>query len=114
MKTRKLKTQPLASRPMQRKSARSRMWQSMRIELVFTAQGIAASATSEVRSTRNYITALVEAGYVRVERVTTYEVGDYTSYALVKNTGPHAPRLRKGDKVVFDPNTNQEVIRVRA
>jgi len=111
---RRVKRQPLVSKPPSKPNDRSRMWSSMRIMRVFTAQDIAATAESEERSARAFINALLQASYVRVEQETTFEVGSYTSYRLIKNSGPLAPRLRANGNSVLDLNNDQEVPRVRA
>lgn len=120
---RKAKTQPLASRPPSVANVRTRMWNSMRIQGTFTAPSItatsmpmkvsAAKARAKVLSCRHYIRALCEAGYVRVTEGTDFTAGKFTSFTLVRNTGPHAPRVRKDGKALFDCNLNQEVPRVR-
>ncbi len=51
---------------------------------------------------------------MRVEQETTFEVGSYTSYRLIKNSGPLAPRLRANGESILDLNRNEEVPRVRA
>lgn len=112
VKPRKPKTQPQVSRPPSKPNKRSRMWTVMRFEGVFSAQSVAAVAATELRPARFYINALIAAGYVRVHRATSFEVGDYTDYLLVRNTGPHAPRLRKHGQAIFDCNLKQEVPRV--
>lgn len=112
VKPRKPKTQPLVSRAPSKPNDRSRMWAVMRFQGLFTAQGVAAVADAELRSVRFFINALIDAGYVRVQRATSFEIGDYTDYLLVRNTGPHAPRLRKHGQALFDCNLKQEVPRV--
>ncbi|WP_273456370.1 hypothetical protein [Nevskia ramosa] len=111
---RRAKRQPLVSKPPSKPNDRSRMWSSMRIMRVFTAQDIAATAESEERSARAFINALLQASYVRVEQETTFEVGSYTSYRLIRNTGPLAPRLRANGMSILDLNRDEEVPRVRA
>jgi hypothetical protein len=101
------KRQPLVSRAPSKPNGRSRMWTSMRISRVFTAQDIASSSETHVRSVRQYINALIQARYVKVERETTFEVGDFTSYRLLVNKGPHAPRLRADGKSLLDLNLPQ-------
>lgn len=110
---RKPKPQPRVSKAPSKPNDRSRMWASMRIMRVFTAQDIAGTAEASEPASRAYIHALMQAGYIRVERPTTFEVGDYTSYRLIQNTGPLAPRLRSDGKSLLDLNRNQEVARVR-
>jgi hypothetical protein len=97
------KYQPQVSGASADNKSRSRYWRMMGIAVRFTAQDIAATTETGVRPARAYIVGLVKAGYIQVERQTTYEVGDYTIYRLVKNTGPLAPRLRN-DGTVYDPN----------
>lgn len=104
--------QPRVSKPPAKPNTRSKMWQSMRVLRKFTAPEISAASESELRPARSYINALIEAGYVHITRVSSGEVGDFTSYQIARDTGPHAPRLRAGNEAIFDPNTNQEVRRV--
>ena len=111
---RRPKSQPLVSKPPVKPNDRSRMWASMRIMRVFTARDIGATSECQERSARVFIKALIEAGYARVERETTFEVGDYTSYRLIRNSGPLAPRLRADGTSILDLNLNQEMPRVRA
>ena len=92
---------------------RTRMWQAMRILREFSSQSIAATSECSVRSARIYINALKDAAYVAVAKSTSFEVGDYTIYRLLENTGPHAPRLRSNGTSLFDPNTDKEVARDR-
>lgn len=93
-------------------SGRAQMWTSMRVQLRFTVPSIAAVSNASVQNARVYINALLEAGYLRVVKTTTFEVGDYTTYLLLTNTGPHYPRLI-GMHAIYDPNTKKEVNRVR-
>jgi hypothetical protein len=106
------KSQPRVSKPPQKENARTKMWRAMRITRRFTSQEIASTSEAQVKSTRVYIVALVEAGYVRVVRMSSGEVGDYTVYSLVKDTGTHAPRLRADGKSLLDLNLDKEVPRV--
>jgi hypothetical protein len=98
------KARALVSRPPAVQTGRQRIWTSMRIEVSFTAQSIAASAQVELVTARQYINALIGAGYARKTRQTSFEVGDYTTFRLVKNTGPHAPRLRSDGSAILDLN----------
>ncbi|ROH88647.1 hypothetical protein ED208_12575 [Stagnimonas aquatica] len=108
---RKPKPQPLNNQPLPLASARGKMWTSMRIQRDFTAQSVAAASETEVQAVRKYIKALIAAGYVRLERQTSFEVGDHSAYSLLRNTGPYAPRVRSRGCAIYDVNLNQEVTR---
>ena len=79
----------------------------MRILMTFNTAQIEATALIERSNLHRYVTALRRAGYLRVlaER-RSGSPGSFTTYQLVRNTGPRAPILWSNKKKVFDQNTN--------
>ena len=89
------------------------MWHAMRGLKAFTLQDIAAWGTTEavqvsLDSARSYASALLEAGYLRVERKAVPGRHD-AIYRLIKNTGPVPPMLRRVEAVV-DLNTGSTIV----
>lgn len=90
--------------PMDPREGRSRMWQSMRVMRRFTVADLQTTAEVSRASATHYVRALRDAGYAQA--VIDARVGSanqFVTYRLVKNTGPHAPRVAR-DRTVFDPN----------
>ena len=85
-------------------SHRFRMWRSMRILKRFTSADLMATASSAKCSVDDYVRGLARCGYLRA--AVTYQRGGGNRRAvwvLVRDTGPHPPRLRK-DGSLFDIN----------
>lgn len=89
--------------PMHSDQDRQRMWRSMRILRQFTTADIESTAEVRARNARQYVRTLLDAGYLRtVQAAQPGVVGGGAVYALVRNTGPHAPRA--GLSGLADPN----------
>ena len=95
-----------------------RAWKAMRIKRRFTHPDLMMVISTDEhrvcpRNIRGYIAGLVAAGYVRCLYRPGREsvAGGSTArrYALVRDTGPKAPALRKPKGVLHDPNLGQDV-----
>ncbi len=109
VKTRAPKRQPLPIKPPAKPNARSRIWQSMRMSPRFTMQEVAATSEATVANVGHMVRALIAVGYVRCVKASSGEAGEYAVYALMRDTGPHAPRLRDAGGI-YDLNLQQEVV----
>jgi len=85
--------------------ARVRIWRSMRMMHRFAIADLCATAEATNANARAYVEALVHAGYVRCIKKAAAARGPegYAIFALVKDTGPLAPK-RAGAGSIFDPN----------
>lgn len=86
--------------------ARDRVWQSMRILRSFTMPELVATADAGYDNVRKYLRGLVSAGIVRKVRKHVGMKCGHGKYFLVRDLGPHAPRLC-ADGRTYDPNTSQ-------
>lgn len=77
---------------------RRQVWMSMRIMRTFSQQDLLNTTESSYRTVRRYLSALVNAGYVRQKGR-----GSDARYQLLRNTGPMPPAI-KGSKLI-DQNT---------
>ena len=90
--------------PMRAESARSRVWRSMRILRQFDQPQLMATAAAGRDNVARYISGLKKAGVIRVVRAKLDGVkGGHEIYQLVRNLGPHAPRIQN-DGTCWDPN----------
>ncbi len=86
---------------------RDRIWQSMRVLRQFSLPDLVATAESGYANTRRYVRGLVNSGYLRlVQPVASGRRGGYAVYRLVRDTGPHAPRLQI-DGRTYDVNRRE-------
>jgi hypothetical protein len=89
------------------------MWTAMRQLKSFTPRDLAAHATTAdtettVDAAQDYCRALLGAGYLSVARKAV--PGKVPAiYRLIRNTGPHAPRVARV-RAVVDANTDQTVV----
>lgn len=75
----------------------------MRMLRRFTLADLIATAEIGRNHVEQYVRALVAANYVRIVQAKRQGVaGGDAVYQLVRDTGPHAPRLGKG--ALLDPN----------
>lgn len=89
--------------PMGAGIARQRMWNSMRRLRQFSVAEIVATAEVSTSNAGVYTRRLAREGYLRVATPKREGVvGGHTVYALVRDTGPYAPRIAK-DRL-RDPN----------
>lgn len=89
--------------PMPAGRGRQRMWQSMRVLRQFTIADLAATTETPPNSVSHYVRALRDAGYVRcVQPVQSGRTAGHACYALVRDSGPAAPRI--GNHGVRDAN----------
>lgn len=90
---------------------REKVWTSMRVMRQFSIRDLVATAEASESTVRKYVRHLLQAGYIRVTHRTNFRLLNDTTYRLVRNTGPAAPRVRKrpvaGEPVVWDPNTRE-------
>lgn len=108
VKTRKAVPRAPVSKPPAKANARSRLWTSMRVMPRFTHHDLAATAETSLANAGAYVRALQKVRYLRCVHDSSGEVGDHSVYALIRNTGPLAPRLHNGGGV-YDCNLQQEV-----
>lgn len=89
-----------------RRTARDRIWQSMRILRRFTLPDLAATAEAGENNCLKYTRGLTAGGIVRVikPKESGYKNG-HIVWFLARDLGPKSPRLRK-DGTIFDPNTD--------
>lgn len=81
------------------KTARQRIWQSMRILRFFTQADLIATADTTKWCVNTMLRALKRTGVIR-------KTGN--SYFLVKNMGPHAPSIMAGGSI-YDHNSKKEI-----
>lgn len=87
--------------------ARDRAWQSMRILRTFTQADLVATAEISRQNAKKYVSGLVRSGYLMITKQNeSGKTGSFTSYRLVRNTGPKAPRLQS-DGNTWDPNEHR-------
>jgi hypothetical protein len=98
-------TRFLKTAPMDAKRGRYKLWRSMRV--LTRAQGgfgraaLCTVTGTSMRNVEDYLRWLMRAGYVnKVSTTGRHHVG---FYVLVRDTGPHAPRVR-ADGTIFDLN----------
>lgn len=105
-----------------RRTFRQRLWRAIGVHAArgskFTVADLITTASSggeanpESNATR-YVACLHKAGYLR--RYPKRAAGDaltspgHYRYAVIKETGPEAPILRKRQTEVYDPNTGETV-----
>jgi len=82
---------------------RDRVWQSMRILRTFPLPDLVATAEAGHDNVKKYVRGLETAGIVRMVRRPTGHKGGHAHYHLMRDLGPHAPRLRI-DGTTYDPN----------
>lgn len=107
LKKRAPKRQPQLTKPPSKPNARGRIWQSMRMCPRFTRPEVQATAEASEANVGHMVRALMSCGYVRCVHESTGATGDHSVYQLIRNTGPHCPRLRASG--LYDLNTKQEV-----
>ena len=91
-------------RRIRRPCDRDRVWQSMRVMRTFSQPELVATAEAGRENVRRYVRGLLNAGYLAVVRPTdSGRRGGHAVYRLVRDTGPHAPRLRV-DGRTYDVN----------
>jgi hypothetical protein len=96
--------------PMTAAEARQRAWQSMRVLRRFTLPDLQATAEIGRDNVGRYVRGLLRAQYLRIAKPKVNgHVGGHAIYQLVRNTGPHAPRLQHGGAALYDPNNDTEV-----
>ena len=89
-----------------RRTARDRIWQSMRILRRFTLPELVATAETGDSNCLKYTRGLCAAGIVRLLAARESGVkGGHAQWMLVRDLGPKSPRLR-ADGTTFDPNAN--------
>ncbi len=86
---------------------RDRAWEAMRILRQFTSADLATTAEIGADNCKDYLHGLSVHGYIALARpVANGQPGGHALWRLIKNTGPHAPRLH-ADGFLYDPNTRQ-------
>ena len=92
--------------PMQTRSARQLLWQSMRVLREFTIVDLVTTAESTKRNAQQYVQALTRARYLRQTSTKRSTTLNPARFRLIRNTGPLAPRA--GRTGVLDPNTGEQ------
>lgn len=104
-----------------RDTVRQRLWDAMRVEGNFSRDDLlrlaveGAATQGNERSAREFLTALYRAGYLRLLRQGKGTAnggnggGVQSRYRLHRDTGPIAPRYGKKTRLVYDPNTGEEI-----
>lgn len=88
-----------------RRTARDRIWQSMRILRQFRLPDLVATSEAGENNCLKYTRALCAAGIVRVVQPKASGIkGGHIAFSLVRDLGPKAPRLRS-DGTTYDPNS---------
>src|SRR5579859_1165342 len=99
------------TQPMRPDMARYKLWRSMRVltrtQGSFSQAELCVVAGGGKKNTQYYVQALVRAGYLRA--VTPSRGGRPARYALIRDTGPHAPRWRRRDDSIFDRNLTRNL-----
>jgi hypothetical protein len=89
--------------PLSADQSRQRMWSCMQQLRRFSVSDIEATAEASGTHARKYLRKLLVAGYLRVVVARASGVtGGHAVYQLIRDTGPHAPRMGKNG--VLDPN----------
>ncbi len=105
---------PLTCKKTRKKSTlRLRMWRAMAVQKKFTIGDlISAAAKGEEKNARNnaqrYLRALTVVGYLRElprEPGVKMTSNGFKRYAVLRHTGPKAPKLNPGN--IYDPNTGE-------
>lgn len=91
--------------PMPQNRHRQRMWLSMRVLRAFTTKDLAVTADTTLRHAQLYVAGLKPAGYLRELPHEGKGRAVARKYRLVKDTGPHAPRVT--DEGLSDLNTGE-------
>lgn len=105
-----------------RRTARERLWATMRILKTFDVPVLMITAEAKRRSCEDFINFLARAGYVRTlnhpvtpsrtEPGKLVHARTWSTYQLVRNTGPKAPVISKprgGERQLIDLNTGAAV-----
>ena len=89
-------------------TSRQKAWQSMRILRRFTLPDLVATAEIGRENIKTYLARLERAGIIRKVLPRRSGVkGGHAVYALIRNSGPHAPRANSA--AVYDPNSGEEI-----
>lgn len=95
-----------------------RLWTAMRVLRTFDIPILAITAEASENAVRGYIGLLRRAGYIKIVSAPRGRAGARLTYALIRNTGRHAPRERllviqrgvPGERrELHDPNTGTRV-----
>lgn len=111
----------IVRKPQKRPSARARIWAAMRVLKRFDVPVLIMTAEANQRACAEMIGFLCRAGYakpiahqVNVQRREGSHaiIRDYSTYVLLRNTGPQCPRdyrPKSGGRFLFDPNNGQQI-----
>lgn len=100
-------------RPRPVATTRERLWRSMRVLRSFDLPALMMAAEAGRRSAEDLINCLCRAGYLRMTSRGQSMRGTWSTYRLVRNTGPRAPsvtkRIVEGRRLreLVDRNTGQ-------
>lgn len=89
--------------------ARDRAWQSIRIMRCFALPDLVATAEIGEDNAKKFVRGLERAGYLkRVQEKRNGHKGGHVVYRLVRDTGPHTPRLQT-DGRTYDTNEHNVI-----
>lgn len=89
---------------------RQKMWQSMRILVVFSVPDLISTAEVVPNTARKFTQALERFEYLTQARANVSgRKGSFAVWRLVKNTGPYAPVIRREGRGIYDPNLDKEI-----
>jgi len=99
-----------------RRTARDRIWSAMRVLKRFDVPMLMMTAEASRRSCEDFISLLSRADYVRIDGYRSVRTGaanlaavrDWSSYTLLRSTGPKAPTVTNpagGERRLIDRNT---------
>ena len=99
--------------PVSQGAGNENLWRAMRMNAQFSITDLVVLCNTEKiqvkeRSVRDYVGALLQAGYLRVLRKAKPSTGQTAIYRLIRNTGPRPPQIQRV-KQVFDPNLGEVV-----
>lgn len=80
----------VADRP---RTNRDRLWSAMRVLRTFDLPTLEIAAGATRRSAEDFVNCLQRSGHVRLTRRGYPAAGTWSTYALVRNSGPRAPSI---------------------
>ena len=98
------------ARPRQR-TAREKLWSAMRVLPSFDVPTLVMTAGTSRRSAEDLVNCLHRAGHLRQLSRGNGTTGTWSTYRLVRNTGPKAPSIRHGHgrRELVDGNTGERI-----
>lgn len=101
------------------RTQRQRLWSAMRVLKTFDVPVLMMTAEVTRRSCEDFLNLLQRTGYVRRLDIAAVRTGpgnldaarDWSTYQLIRSTGPHAPRITSGPgpRTLIDGNGGERV-----